>query len=131
MLMSSEESRWVYKMQVLAGARHADVKEREFFLDLLRAADCHVRRDAAVRDVEHEHDLPLLPLRRVAGRKHEVVLIEMRRTRLGAGGLRRVQGQLGEEGAARRISPGYLLQLIEIGPARSSMVRADARDEVY
>ena len=37
MLMSSEESRWVYKMQVLAGARHGDVKETEFFLKLVDA----------------------------------------------------------------------------------------------
>jgi hypothetical protein len=46
----------------------------------------------------------------------------MRRTRLGAGGLGRVKGQLGQEAAARRIAPGNLLQLIEIGCAGTNIV---------
>jgi hypothetical protein len=46
----------------------------------------------------------------------------MRRTRLGARGLRRVKGQLGQEAGARRIIPGNLLQLIEIGRARTTIV---------
>ena len=73
---------------MLPGARHCDVKETALFLDLLVVPNRHVRRDAAIGDVQHEYDLPLLPFRRMDGRKHEVVLIEMRRTCLGASGLR-------------------------------------------
>jgi hypothetical protein len=46
----------------------------------------------------------------------------MRRTRLRAGTLGRVQGQLGQEAAARLIASGNLLQLIEIGCPRTRIV---------
>jgi len=42
MLMGAEKSRWVHQVQVLAGARHGDVKQTAFFLDLFGAASCHI-----------------------------------------------------------------------------------------
>src|SRR6516162_4260369 len=72
---------------MLAGARHGDIKETAFLLDLLWVADRHVRWYAAVRDVEHGNSIPFLPLCRMYSRQHEVVFIEMRRTRVGTGGL--------------------------------------------
>ena len=109
MLVGAEEPRWLHQVQMLPSTRHGDVKETAFFLDLLRAADRHVRGDATIDDVEHEHGIPFLALGRMDRRQHEVILIEMRRTRLGAGGLRRVQGQLGQKAAACRIGSGNLL----------------------
>jgi len=65
--------------------------------DLLTGSYRHVRRDAAIDHVEDEHSVPLLPLGRMDRRKDEMVLVEMRRHRLGARGLRRIQGQLAEK----------------------------------
>src|SRR2546429_2628581 len=80
MLMGAEEPQRLHQMQVLPGARHRDVKKTAFFLDLLAAVHRHVRRDAAVGDVKHEYSIRPLALRRMDGRQHEIVLIEMRRT---------------------------------------------------
>ena len=65
MLMSAIKTQWLHQVEMLPGARHCDVQETPLFLDLLGAADCHIRRDAAVADVEHEHGIPLLPLGRM------------------------------------------------------------------
>src|SRR5437660_888685 len=72
MLMGTEKPQWLHQVQVLPGARHCNVKKAAFFLDLLGAVDRHVRRYAAVGDVEHEHDIPLLSLCRMDSREHEV-----------------------------------------------------------
>ena len=42
MLMGTEEPQWLHQVQVLPGARHSDVKETAFFLDLLAGADRHI-----------------------------------------------------------------------------------------
>jgi len=106
---------------MLAGARHGDIKETAFLLDPLRVADRHVRSYAAVRDVEHGNSIPFLPLCRMYSRQHEVVFIEMRRTRVGTGGLVD-PGSARSESRARLITPCNLLQLIEIGRSRRSIV---------
>jgi hypothetical protein len=62
-LLGAEEPQRLHQVQVLPGAGHRDVEEPAFFLDLRRAADRHVRRDAAVGDVEHEHSIPFLAFR--------------------------------------------------------------------
>ena len=86
----------LHQMQVLPGAGHRHIQKAALLLDLLAATDCHVRGDAAVDDIQHEDGIPLLALGRVDRRQQEVVLVEMWRDCLGAGGLRRVQGQFGE-----------------------------------
>jgi len=128
MLMAAEDAQWLYQVKVLSGARHRDVQEAALFLDLLGAAGRQVRRDAAVGDVEHKHRIPFLALRGMDRRQHKVVFVEMRRARLGAGSLGRIQGQLGQEGASCRIGSRDLLQLIEISRPRRDIVRAGARD---
>ena len=78
MLMSAEEAQWLHQVQMLPRARHGDVKEAAFFLDLLAAVDRHVRRNAAIGYVEYKHGIPLLALRRMDRRQHKAVFIEMR-----------------------------------------------------
>src|SRR5215472_5752668 len=107
---------------MLPGARHRDVKKAPFFLDLLTGTYRHVRRDAAIDHVEDEYRVPLLPLGGMDRRKNEVVLVEVRRCCLGAGGLRRIEGQLAEKASAGRVSPGDLLELVEIAGARADIV---------
>src|SRR5215471_16467928 len=107
---------------MLPGARHRDVKKAPFFLDLLTGTYRHVRRDAAIDHVEDEYRVPLLPLGGMDRRKNEVVLVEMRRHRLGAGGLRRIEGQLAEKASSGRVSPGNLLELVEVAGTRTDMV---------
>jgi hypothetical protein len=103
MLMAAEETQRLHEVKVLSGPRHRDVQQTALFLDLLGVPDRHVRRNAAVGDVEHKHGIPFLPFRRMDCRQHEVVFVEMRLVRLGTGGLGRIKGQLGQEGASRGI----------------------------
>jgi len=77
MLMAAEEAHRLDQMQMLPSARHCDVQETALLLDLLTAADRHVRRDAAIDHVQHEHHVPLLAFGRVDRRQHELVLVEM------------------------------------------------------
>src|SRR5215469_17037484 len=65
------------------------------------------------------HSLPLGGMDR---RKNEIVLVEMRRYCLGAGGLRRIEGQLAEKASAGRVSRGDLLELVEIAGTRGDVV---------
>ena len=44
------------------------------------------------------------------------------RHRLGADGLKRVEGQLAEKASAGRVSPGNLFELVEIAGARADVV---------
>ena len=60
-----------------------------------------VGRDAAVDGVEHEHRLPFLALGRMDGREDQIVLVEQRRAGLVAGGVRRIERELGQEALAR------------------------------
>jgi hypothetical protein len=83
----------------------------------------HVRGDAAVDHVEHEHG-PFLYLGRVDRREHEIVLVEVPRDRLGAGGLGRIEDQFSEEASPRRIDSDDLLQLVEIARAGTDIASA-------
>ena len=85
-------------------ARHRHVEQAPLLLDLGGAAGRHVGRDAAVDHVEHVHRAPLLALGRVDRRQDQVVLVALRRAGLVAGGLGRVERQLGQEALARRRS---------------------------
>ena len=69
------------QVQVLPGARHRHVEQAPLLLDLGGVAGRHVRRDAAVDDVEHRDRAPLLALGRVDGREDQVVLVERSRAR--------------------------------------------------
>ena len=99
---------------VVLGPRHGDVEQPPFLLDLVAAAGAEVGGDAAVDAVEQEHRLPFLPLGRMDGGEDQVVLVEQRRSRLVAGGVRRVEGELGQEALAARIAGGDLLELEKV-----------------
>ena len=51
------------------------------------------------------------------GRQDQIVLVEQRHAGLVAGGVRRIERQLGEEALARRIAAGDLLELDQVGAA--------------
>ena len=69
-------------------------------LDQLRLAGGELGREAAVDHVEQVHRVPLHALGGVDGGQHQVVLVERRAARQVAGGVRRVEGQLGDEALA-------------------------------
>ena len=110
------------EVQVVLGARHGDVEQAPLLLDLGGRAGAEIGGDAAVDDVEDEHRLPLLPLGRMDGRQDQIVLVLQRRAGFVAGGVRRIEGQLGEEALARGVAGGDLLQLHEIGAARRGVL---------
>ena len=110
------------QVQVLLGARHGHIQQAPLFLQFVRAARRHVAGDAAVHHVEHVHRLPLLALGAVDGGQDQVVLVQVRHARLVAGGLRRVQRQLGEEALAAGIARGQPHQLIDIELAHLRVV---------
>src|SRR3954451_18556247 len=122
MLVAAEYPHRLHQMQVAPGAGHRNVEKTAFFLDLLTRADGHVRRDAAIDDVQQEDGVPLLTLRRVDRRQHQVILVEVRRDRLGTARFRRVQGQLAQEGGPRRKGTGDLFQLFEVARPRNDIV---------
>ena len=65
--------------EVVLRARHRHIQQPAFLLDLGGAPGRHVRRDAAVDDVQHLHRLPFLALRRVDRGQDQIVLVEQRR----------------------------------------------------
>ena len=105
------------EMQIVLGARHGDIEQPPLLLDLGRRAGAEVGGNAAVDDVEHEDRFPFLPLGGMDRREDQIVLVEQRHARLIAGGIRRVERQLGQEALARRIAGGDLLELQQVGLA--------------
>ena len=110
------------EVQVVLGARHGDVEQAPLLLDLGGRAGAEIGGDAAVDDIEDEHRFPLLSLGRMDGRQDQIILVLQRRAGFVAGGVRRIEGQLGEEALARGIASGDLLQLHEIGATRCGVL---------
>ena len=81
-------------------------------------AGAEIGRNAAVDDVQHEDRLPFLALGGMDRREDQIVLVEQRHAGLVAGGVGRIERQLGQEALARRIAGGDLLELEQIGAAR-------------
>jgi hypothetical protein len=52
----------------------------------------------------------------------KVILVEMRRLRLGAGGVGRIEGQLGKEALAGVVARRDLLELVQVGTAGAGIV---------
>ena len=76
-------------------AQGVPVQRTPLLGESLAAAEAHVGGDVAVVGGDQVHGLPLEPLRGVHRAEHEVVLVEMRRSReVGARG-RRIERQLG------------------------------------
>src|SRR6267143_3472511 len=66
----------LYQDKLIPRAGHRDVEQAPLLFDLLLAPRGHVRRNTAVHDVQHDHGLPFLSLRRMDGRKDQVLLID-------------------------------------------------------
>ena len=60
-LAVGEEPLRHHEMQVVLCARHSDVEQAAFFLDLSRRTGPEIRWYAAVDNIEYEHGFPLLP----------------------------------------------------------------------
>ena len=102
------------QMQVLPGPRHRDIEQAPLFFDLDRIAGRHVRGDAAVDRVQHEHRFPFLAFGRVDGRQDHVVLVAQGRAGFVAGRLGRVERELGEKRLARRTAASEARQLCQV-----------------
>ena len=98
-------------------ARHRDVEQAAFLLDLGFGAGRHFRRDATVDDVEHGHRRPLPPLGRVDRRQDQIVLVEQGHARLVTGDFRRIECQLRQEALAPRIGRREPRELLDVGQA--------------
>ena len=122
-LAGDVEALGLEQVEPVAGAGHRDVEQPPLLLDVLRPVGRHVRGDAAVDQVQHEHRLPFLALGRMDGRQDQIVLVLVRRAGGPASGRGRVQGQLGQEALAARHGGGQPLELVEIGaPAGGEVV---------
>src|SRR5262245_4827241 len=55
------------EVQFILGSRHCDIQQPPFFFDLFRRPGRHVRRNAAIDDVQDPDDPPFLPLGRMNG----------------------------------------------------------------
>jgi len=84
-------------MQVILGARHGDVKQPPFLLDLSGRPGSKVRGQAAIDHVEHENRFPFLAFGGMDRGKDQIVFIEQRHSSLIAGGIRWVKRQLSKK----------------------------------
>ena len=84
-------------MEIVFRPRHRDVEEAAFFLQFGTGAGAEVGRHATIDDVQHEDRLPFLTFRRMDGRQDEVVLVEKRDAGLVAGGVGRIERELGKK----------------------------------
>src|SRR5690349_13830718 len=101
-LLMGEEALRQDEVEAVAGPGHGDIEEAPLLLDLGRRAGGEVGGDAAVYGVEEEDRAPFLPLGGMDGGEDQIVLVLHRRAGAGAGRVRRVERQLGEEFFARR-----------------------------
>jgi hypothetical protein len=83
------------EIEFILGARHRDVKQAAFFLDLFARAGGHIGRNAAIDDIEDKDRLPFLPFRRMDRRQDQIVFVEQGLSGLVARGLRRVERKIG------------------------------------
>ena len=60
-LLSSIKAPGLHKIKVLSRTRHRHEEQPALLVDLLGFAACHVRRDAAVDEIENKNGVPLLP----------------------------------------------------------------------
>ena len=107
------------QVQMILGARHGDIEQPPLFLDLGAGAGREVRWQAAVDDIENVDRLPFLALGRMDGGEDQIVLVEQRLAGSIAGGLGRIERELGEEPLAARIGRGDLRELQRGRPARN------------
>ena len=121
-LLGDVEALRHHQVQVGPRARHRHVQQPALFFDFALLPGGQVGRHAAVDHVEQEHGLPFLPLGRMDGGQDQVVLVALRRARFVAGGLGRVECELGQETFARAIAAGHLRELGEVTPADCGVV---------
>ena len=105
------------QVELVLGAGHGDGEQAALLLDLLGRAGRPVRGNAAVDDVEDVDGLPLLALGGMDVGEDQVVLVEPGCGGFVAGGVRRIEREVGQEGLARGVAAGDLRELGEIAGA--------------
>src|SRR5271169_7079666 len=121
-LVRKVETQRLQQMKMLARPGHRYIEEPALLIDLLGSAACHIRRNAAVDEVENEDHVPFLPLGRMNGRQDQIVLVELRAAGFGAAGIGRVQCQLSQKALAGGVAGGDLLKLVEVSGARRRII---------
>ena len=75
-LLSSIKAPRLHKIKVLSRTRHRYVEQPALLVDLLGFACGHVRRDAAIHEIEDEDSVPFLPFGGVDRRQDQIVFVE-------------------------------------------------------
>src|SRR6202171_385046 len=89
------DSNSAWRKVAVAGQRHRDIEQAALLLQFGGRAGAKVGGNAAVYDVKDEDRLLLLALRGMDGRQDEIVLVEQRHAGLVAGGIGRIEGEIG------------------------------------
>lgn len=75
-LLRSIKAPRLHEIKVFPRPRHRHVKQPALLVDLLGFACGHVRRDAAVHEIENIDGLPFLPFGGVDRRQDQIVFVE-------------------------------------------------------
>ena len=121
-LLRSIKAPRLHEIKVFSRTRHRHVKQPALFVDLLGFAGGHVRRDAAVHEIENKDGVPLLPFGGVDRRQDQIVFVEQRPACLCAARIRRVESQFGQETLATGITEGDLLELVEVSGSGNRII---------
>ena len=114
-LAVGEETLRHNEVKIVLGARHRDIEQTPFFLDLGGRPSAEVGGNAAIDDVEHEDGLPFLALGGMDRRKDQVILVEQRHACLVARRVQRIEREFGQETLPGTITVRDLLELDQIG----------------
>ena len=121
-LLSSIKAPRLHEIKVFSRTRHRYVEQPALLVDLLGSASGHVRRDAAVHEIENKDGVPFLPFGGVDRRQDQIVFVEQWPARLSAAGIRRVEGEFAQETLATGVPEGDLLELVEVAGSGSGII---------
>src|ERR1700739_1786384 len=108
-LLNSIKASRLHEIKAFPRTRHRHVEQPALLVDLLGSASGHVRRDAAVHEIENKDGVPFLSCGGVELRQDQIVVVEQWPARQSAAGIRRVEGEFGQETLATAVPEGDLL----------------------
>ncbi len=89
------------EVEVVLGAGHRDVQQPPLLVELVLRPCAEVDGNAAIDGVHHEDRRPFLSFGGMDRRENEVILVEQRDAGLIAGGIGRIERELGQEAFSR------------------------------